>query len=422
MKKYKDSLWQRDFTIMVAGQMISLFGNAILRFALPLYLLRETGSASLFGLVTACSFLPMIVFSLVGGVLADRVNKRNIMVLLDFFTGIVVFLFLLLHDQMSLVPLIILTLMLLYSISGLYQPSVQASIPALLPGEKIVAGNAVINMVNTLAGLLGPALGGVAFGLWGIKPILVIGIAAFFASAVLELFLRIPHVQGRAEMGIGSILKNDLSEGWAFIRYEKPCFISVVIILAGFNLVLSAAMIVGIPLMVVNILGLSDAHLGFTEAALGLGGLTGGAMAGFVAARLKLSRSYWLLLVCALTAALMGVGLLPVVPASLGYILITAMAFVAMAASTIFTVVMSAMVQRQTPPHLMGKIMAAIISLSMCAHPLGQALYGVLFDALSQSPWLVLLGSSLMAVIISLYSRRAFARLEEEEVRSHSVE
>lgn len=415
MQKSKNLLWQRDFTLMVVGQMISLFGNAILRFALPLYLLRETGSAALFGLVTACSFLPLIVFSLLGGILADRVNKRNIMVLLDFCTGITVLTFLLLHDQMALVPLIILTLMILYSISGVYQPSVQASIPALLPDGKIVAGNAVINIVNTLAGLLGPALGGIAFGLWGITPILLIGIVAFLTSAALELFLRIPCAQGNTEIGIMAILKNDLGESWHFIRYEKPSFISVVIVLAAFNLALSSVLIVGIPLMVVNILGLSDAHLGFTQAALGLGGLTGGALAGVIASRLKLGNSYWLLLVCGLAAALMGVGLLDMVPVFLGYILITAMSFTAMAASTIFTVIMSAVVQRQTPLHLVGKIMAVIISLSMCFQPLGQAMYGVLFDILDRIPWLVLLGASIAAVCISLYSRRAFSELEVED-------
>lgn len=59
-------LFKRDFTMVAIGQVISLFGNAILRFALPLYLLRETDSSSLFGIVTACSFIPMIIFSLLG--------------------------------------------------------------------------------------------------------------------------------------------------------------------------------------------------------------------------------------------------------------------------------------------------------------------------------------------------------------------
>ena len=60
-------LFRRDFALVVIGQIISLFGNAILRFALPLYLLRETGSSTLFGVVTACSFAPMVILSMVGG-------------------------------------------------------------------------------------------------------------------------------------------------------------------------------------------------------------------------------------------------------------------------------------------------------------------------------------------------------------------
>ena len=87
------TIFRRDFTLVVIGQIISLFGNAILRFALPLYLLRATGSSALFGMVTAASFLPMIVLSLLGGVLADRVNKRNIMVALDFSTAALIAVF-----------------------------------------------------------------------------------------------------------------------------------------------------------------------------------------------------------------------------------------------------------------------------------------------------------------------------------------
>ena len=90
-------MYSKDFMLVVAGQIVSLFGNAILRFALPLYLLRETGSSTLYGIVTACSFIPMIVLSLLGGVLADRVNKRNIMVFLDFMTAITITVFYVLY-------------------------------------------------------------------------------------------------------------------------------------------------------------------------------------------------------------------------------------------------------------------------------------------------------------------------------------
>lgn len=102
----------------------------------------------------------MVILSMVGGVLADRVNKRNIMVGLDFSTAAIIMLFYFSLGKIPTVPLFIVVLMLLYGISGTYQPAVQASVPLLVAKEKLMAGNAVINQVNTLSGLLGPVIGG----------------------------------------------------------------------------------------------------------------------------------------------------------------------------------------------------------------------------------------------------------------------
>ena len=294
----KQILFQKDFTLVVIGQIISLFGNAILRFALPLYLLRETGSPSLFGAVTACSFIPMIIFSLFGGVLADRVNKRNIMVILDFGTAAIIAVFYLIHGILPIVPIMIVCLMLLYSISGAYQPAVQASIPALLENEQIMRGNAVINMVNTLASLLGPIIGGILFGAWGLVPILLVSTACFLSSAVMEIFIHIPFKKRKSEKSMASIVLDDLKESGRYIKNEKPEFVPVIVILALLNLIFSSVMIVGIPIMVVNILQMSDISLGITQGALGLGGLAGGLLGGIIGGRLKLKNGYLLLAGC----------------------------------------------------------------------------------------------------------------------------
>lgn len=406
-------LFTRDFTLVVIGQVISLFGNAILRFALPLYLLRLTGSSTLFGTVTACSFIPMILLSLVGGVLADRINKRNIMVILDFCTAALITIFCLSMGKLPVVPLFIVFLMILYGISGTYQPAVQASVPALVRQEKLMEGNAVINFVNTLSGLTGPVIGGILFGIWGIYPILIISIACFTFSAIMEIFIVIPYQKRPAQKGLLSVAKSDLSESWRFTRDRKPAFFSVVAALAAFNLVLSPAMIVGIPVMVVNILGMDDFSLGLAQGVMGLGGLAGGLAAGPLASLIPVRRSYWLLLTCALSSVLMGAALLPGLPALAGYLIILTGSFTAMGASTLFTIQISTVVQQQTPAHLVGKIMAAIISVSMCTQPLGQAVYGLLFDLLSGVPFLVMFGAGAAALAISLYSKKAFIKLED---------
>ena len=114
----KQKLFSRDFTLVVIGQVISLFGNAAIRFALPLYLLNQTGSSALYGTVMACAFIPSVLLSPVGGMIADRVNKRNVMVVLDFFTAGVILAFSLLMDRTNIVLLITIVLMILYGIAG----------------------------------------------------------------------------------------------------------------------------------------------------------------------------------------------------------------------------------------------------------------------------------------------------------------
>ncbi|MFQ9614599.1 MAG: MFS transporter, partial [Clostridium butyricum] len=167
-------LFNKDFILVLIGQIISLFGNSILRFALPLYMLNITKSASLFGIVSACSFIPMIFATPIGGLIADRINKRNIMVFLDFLTASITCISMVLMGKVNLVILILICLILLYSIQGIYQPTVQASIPFLVPSNDIIQANASINLVASLANLIGPVIGGILFGFWGIIPILYI--------------------------------------------------------------------------------------------------------------------------------------------------------------------------------------------------------------------------------------------------------
>ena len=88
-------LFNRNFTMMIIGQIISLFGNAILRFALPLYVLDATGNAAIFGGILALSMIPTVLLSPIGGVIADRFPRQRIMYVLDFATAALVAAFLL---------------------------------------------------------------------------------------------------------------------------------------------------------------------------------------------------------------------------------------------------------------------------------------------------------------------------------------
>ena len=235
----KQRLFSKDFTLVLIGQIISLFGNAMLRFALPLYLLNLTGSSMVYGTVTACAFIPPILLSPIGGMIADRVNKRNVMVVLDFFTATLILVFSLLMHRVNLIVLLTVTLMLLYGIASAYQPSVQASIPALVGQEHFMMANSMINTISSFAFLIGPALGGVWYSAYGIKPILWICMFCFLLSAVMELFINIPFEAQALKGGIWKTVKMDFTESVRFIQKEKPVIGKTLFVISGINLFLS---------------------------------------------------------------------------------------------------------------------------------------------------------------------------------------
>ena len=408
----KHKLFTRDFTLVVIGQVISLFGNAAVRFALPLYLLNLTGSSALYGTVTACAFLPPILLSPIGGMIADRVNKRNIMVALDFLTAAVILLFSLLMDVCSLVPLLTVTLMLLYGIAGAYQPSVQASIPALVCPEQTMAANSVINTISSFSSLTGPVLGGLLYSACGLKPVLLVCMICFFLSAVMELFIRIPYRKQTPDGGIRQTIQRDFSESIHFLRTKKPVIGKGMLVVCGINLFLSAMLLVAMPWLITEVLDLEPALAnrlyGFAQGALAAGGLVGGIGAGIFADRLDVRKSAQILTACALCVFPMGLTLLLSDSGILNYLVLTVCCFLIMVFSTVFIVQMMSMIQTETPPHLTGKVIAVTLTFSMCSQPLGNTLYGILFEACRGFESLVVLFSGTVSLMIAVKARKVF--------------
>lgn len=412
-------LFSKDFILVVIGQIISLFGNATIRFALPLYLLNQTGSSAIYGTVTACAFLPAILLSPIGGIVADRVNKRNVMVVLDFFTAAAIVVFSLLIGRMNLVILLTtVTLMLLYGIAGAYQPSVQASVPVLVSQDNFIAANSIINAISSFASLLGPVLGGILYSAYGLEPVLWICIVCFLLSAVMELFIKIPFVKQKSNGNIWEIIKKDFTQSINFIRKEKPAIGKGLLVICGMNLFLSSMIIVSLPYIITQVLNL-DADLanklyGFAEGALAAGGLAGGIGAGVFANRLTIKKSGNLVIACAVCVFPMGMSLMFFSSGLVNYIIMTVCCFIIMVFSTVFTVQMMSFVQTETPQNLIGKVIAVIFTVSMCAQPLGNAFYGVLFEICKGYEFVVILFAGIVSLMIAVSTKNIFKKFSLE--------
>lgn len=147
----KQKLFTKNFVLLIWGQVISLFGNSILKIALSMYVLEITGSAAVFAGILSAATIPTILFSPLGGILADRDDRRNIMVALDALTGLSVLCTAFLLHQGNELALISALLMILSVLGAFETPTVQACIPTMLEGDNIIKGNAIVNQTGSLS-------------------------------------------------------------------------------------------------------------------------------------------------------------------------------------------------------------------------------------------------------------------------------
>lgn len=405
----KKTIFNKNFILVIIGQIISLFGNTMLRFALPLYTLQETGSAVIFGSILAIAMIPTILLSPFGGMLADRVSKKWIMVILDIITALVTFVFIInIHSISNVVVVVTILLVTLSIIQSFYQPAVQSSIPLIVEREKILEANAVVSLVNSLATLLGPVLGGIFFGYFGIIPLTIVSSICFIFAAILELFISIKHIPQEKTGNLVEMIKSDFKVSMNFILKEKPVMFKTLLLATGINLVLSAMILVGYPIFITMKLGLSSQMYGLCEGILAAGAIAGGLSVGIISKKISLDKFYLTLVFASVLLIPIAIPFMFELSVSTSYIIFCIAGFLIMSMSTIFSIRLMSFMQEQTPEHLLGKVISYVLTLAMFALPIGQFIYGYLYNEFIDHIGIIIIIGALVSLVISLGAKKTF--------------
>lgn len=399
--------YNRNFILMIIGQIISLFGNAILRFSLSLYVLQVTGSASIFATILAMSIIPTILLSPFGGILADRVSRRSIMLGLDFVSSFLIFSFSMMSTQGFSMVLVAVLMISLSVIQAFYQPSVQASIPLLVKEEQLMQANGIVVQINALASLLGPILGGFLFSFLPFSLLLNISATAFFLSAILECIMRIPFQSVQAKGAMLSVIRSDMKQSLHFLRNDNPTLLRLLFLLAALNLVLSSFITVGLPVISNITLQLPPTFYGWLEAATGIGSIAGSIAVPYFLKRVDMSGAWRFLLSGSLFLLPMALVLFLGTPVYLAYACIFVSSICIMLFAALFNIYAQTFLQKSTPNHLLGKVASLVTMVVMCSYPIGQSLYGVLLETFASRVDFLILIACLSSLLISLLSKKA---------------
>ena len=396
----------RDFRLMVIGQIISILGSALLRFALSLYVLDITGRADIYAALYAFSNIPLLI-SPVGGAVADRFNRRNLMVLFDFTSGIIISLYYVsLRLGGTSIFLTGAVLILLSVISSMYGPAVTASIPLLVKEEHLEGANGLVNGVQALSNVAAPLIGGMFYGIFGVKALVCVSGTAFICSAVLELFIHIPFRKRKFTMPVIPTMAADLKEGFSYVG-RNPLILASLL-----NLVLTPFFVVGGPVILRTAMKSTDAMYGIGMGTINLATILGALSMGAAAKKMRMENLHRLLAAIALLFLPMA---LSVTPAWISrgfypsYLMFLACAVPIAMIMTIISIFVITKVQKETPNENLGKVMAIITAVSQCAAPLGQLVCGFIFQTFPARIYLPALFTCIAMAVISLAARKLWS-------------
>ena len=409
-----EKLFTRNFTLLILGQLTSLFGNFILKLALSMYVLEVTGSAAIFAGILSAAAIPTILLSPLGGILADRADRRNIMVALDALTGVAVLGAALVLSGSNAIA-VISTLLILLSVLGAFEtPTVQACIPTMLQGDNITKGNAVVNQVASLSYLIAPMLGGVLYAMFGLKPVMYASVVCFFITALFECFIKLSCQCIQSQGGVLQIVKQDFLSSMQYISKEQTSISKMLLLTAFSRFFVMGITIVGLPFLVRTVLGFNPKYYGAAESALAVATILGSIAAGVLAEKLKIHKLSVLLATLGIFIIPAGIVFLLPVNAIIKYG-VTVVSFCGMqAVISIFSIFAVSLIQQRTPNHLIGKVMAYTSTVTLCVQPIGQIVYGFLFDRFHNAVYFVLIPTGIIVCIVGLSAMSFFRNMETE--------
>lgn len=368
----------RLFGLLVA-QLCAYSMLSALCFACPLYLFDCSGSSTLYGAVAAIAFIPGVLATPVGGILADRGRHRGVLVVLGIVLMATSLLFIPVKRSLPLAVVVAAMLCVQYGIQSLLKPMLQIETVRMTGQEKVERATALVSQITMMGNILGPVVGTAVYGCFGIDTLCETAALTFAMSALLfgGALKRNASSETMGDGATRTTCRNNFRES---IRYllQNASLVAVILLAAVLNLAL-VGLTIGAPIIVTKHLGMQSSCVGIVEVALGLGGLTGSGLVGIWPHRFSLNG------ICRYVAMIC-FGVVPIIVTLLFGADVCVFTVFAVGSAwvmvwaAIASVEIIAFVQRAAPTELCGKVLSVVYMVLSCATPIGQLTYGVAYD------------------------------------------
>lgn len=392
------SNWKQTIALIWSGQAASILATCAATFAALWYITTSENSAVMLAAGGIAALLPTALLSPFGGVIADKYNRKHVMILADGIAGIFSFILALLVLAGSLSTWLLLVLLAVRSAAQAFHgTSLMALMPELVSEGNMVRINTLDQTLTSASAIVGPVLGIALYTALGFAAVLVLDAAcAAFACLCLGL-AKLPYAKSAhpATNGVFADIKQSLS----LINAEPGIKPLLALVMAAMLLFLPLGTIS--PLMTYTWFGGDGFAASAIEASAGIGLLVGSVV------MLMWGGGKRLVPILVISGLLIGIGCIiaGLLPQS-GFLIFVALVCIIFAATAAFNAPILPLMQKRIPQEYFGRVMGIFGSLTALATPLGLFIAGPAAEFFGVNHWFVVCGSLLCVVMmISLLSR-----------------
>lgn len=415
--KEPEKMFNRNFALQWQGQTISRLGSQIFMAGLLFWIKGATGSPALLGTIAMVSSLPGVILMPVGGALADRYPRRLIIIIGDLIRGLsLLALTALIALRPEAIPAILAGLFIVSVLNGIigsfFGPALAATIPDLVPKDRVTAANSLGQLSLQGSLFIGQALGGWLYEVVGAVWLFLINGLSFLYSSGSEVLVKIPQTIPERKGNWREQFRtfgHEIAEGFRYV-WAKPGLREMLFLSAALSF-FTAPILVLMPFYVEDTLNATARWYGFLLSGFAVGTVLGYALAGIL--RVKASRRGAIMILISVLVPLgfIGLGLVRTTGAAL---LLTVLGGLA---TGYVTVNITSLIQATTPSEIRGRVVGLLAALSSALTPIGSGLAGVVAELVDKNVPVVFIacGALTAAVAILLSTSRSYRAIMSTE-------
>lgn len=385
--------WKKIFYIISAGQAFSLLGSSMVQFAIIWWLTVKTNSAVVLSAASISGFLPHAILGPFIGALVDRHSRKAVMIAADLTIAsatLVLIMFFFIGEPSVWVIYLILTVRSIGS--AFHMPAMQASIPMIVPEERLTSASGVTQLIQSASYALGPALAALMIGAFSIEYVMMIDVLGAVIATITLLVVSIPNPEKSIKDAENTGMLKEVLHGIKTLREYKGLF--------NLTVISSIYMIIYIPvgslfpLMVRGHFQGGAFEASAVEVAFAVGMFLGSIVLGVIGDKLKKD------FIISISILLMGIALVisALLPGS-GFIAFVILSAIMGLSAPLFSGAYMALLQSKVDPSVLGRVMGVVNSMMLIATPLGLLIAGPGSEKLGIARWFLI--SGVMIVILS---------------------